>query len=291
MNSAELELLCSALSIREKERPVGMLDNNLKVKGERVLSLCLVGKVLTTRVVNKEAFISVMNSIWRTSEGVEIEALEGDVFAFHFKNSEDRKYIQSGGPWTFDRALTALEEPTGAGDIALMKFNKANELGQSGVTAQVDMDLPIESGPIAKIDHMHQMTVDQIYSSSPTFDPTQSSKFPDPNIMASSSSSILPISKIVKWKRAAHSKGGLSDLGEINSLGKMGSLVLEDVVQFTSKRAKDGLSECGDAVRLAEGNFSLDNTDNVVGGFVTVAVEGVDTAAFSNLEAIRQVVT
>ncbi|TXG53530.1 hypothetical protein EZV62_018786 [Acer yangbiense] len=124
MNSKELELLCGALSITEKERPVGTLDYDLKAKGERVLALCLVGKVLTTKVVNKEAFINVMHSIWKTSEEVEIEALEGNVFAFHFKTSEDRKYIQSGGPWSFDRALTALEEPTGAGDIALMKFNK-----------------------------------------------------------------------------------------------------------------------------------------------------------------------
>ncbi|TXG49402.1 hypothetical protein EZV62_025277 [Acer yangbiense] len=124
MNSEELEMLCSALSIREKERPIGTLDNNLKVKGERVLSLCLVGKILTTKAVNRETFINVMTSIWRTSEGVDIEALEGNVFAFHFKNSEDRKRIQSGGPWSFDRALIALEEPTGAGDIAQMEFNK-----------------------------------------------------------------------------------------------------------------------------------------------------------------------
>ncbi|KAK0589012.1 hypothetical protein LWI29_008492 [Acer saccharum] len=108
-------MLCSALSIREKERPIGTLDNNLKVKGESVLSLCLVGKILTTKAVNKDAFINVMTSIWRTREEVDIEALEGNVFAFHFKNSEDRKRIQSGGPWSFDRALIALEEPTGAG--------------------------------------------------------------------------------------------------------------------------------------------------------------------------------
>ncbi|KAK1577218.1 hypothetical protein Q3G72_019871 [Acer saccharum] len=156
---------------------------------------------------------------------------------------------------TLGKQFQAVKE-----DIQPVKTSQANELGQSGVTAQVNMDLPIN-------------------------------KFPDPNILASSSSSIPPISKTVKWKRAARSKGGLSDLGEINSLGKRRSLVLEDVVQFTSKRAKDGLSECGDAVRLAEGNFSLDNIDNAMGGFVTVAVEGVDTAAFPNLEAIRQVVT
>ncbi|TXG66747.1 hypothetical protein EZV62_008022 [Acer yangbiense] len=123
MNSEELEMLCSALSLKERERPVGTLATNLKERGERLLSLCLVGKVLTTKLVNKEAFINVMTSIWKVSEGVEIEALEGNVFAFHFKNSEDRKYIQSGGPWTFDRAITAFEEPSGIGDIVHMKFN------------------------------------------------------------------------------------------------------------------------------------------------------------------------
>ncbi|KAK0578618.1 hypothetical protein LWI29_013252 [Acer saccharum] len=44
MQSEELAMLCSALSIKEKERPVGTLDSNLKEKGERLLSLCLVGK-------------------------------------------------------------------------------------------------------------------------------------------------------------------------------------------------------------------------------------------------------
>ncbi|KAK1568409.1 hypothetical protein Q3G72_024074 [Acer saccharum] len=117
------ELLCSALSIKEKERLVGTLDNNLKEKGERVLALCLVGKVLTTKVVNKEAFINVMNSIWRVREGVDIEALEGNVFAFHFKNTADEKLVQSGGPWTFDRAIIAMEEPAGTEDIEHMKFN------------------------------------------------------------------------------------------------------------------------------------------------------------------------
>ncbi|TXG72698.1 hypothetical protein EZV62_001277 [Acer yangbiense] len=123
MISGDLELLCSALSIREKERPVGTLDANLIEKGERVLALCLVSKVLTTKVVNKEAFINVMTSIWRVNERVDIEALEGNVFAFHFKNLADKRLVQSGGPWTFDRALTTLEEPTGTGDIAHMKFS------------------------------------------------------------------------------------------------------------------------------------------------------------------------
>ncbi|KAK3194010.1 hypothetical protein Dsin_025320 [Dipteronia sinensis] len=124
MNSEDLAMLCSALSIKEKERPAGTLDPNLKEKGERLLSLCLVGKVFTNKLVNKDAPINVLTSIWRANEGVEIKALEGNVFAFYFKNTEDRKNIQSGGSWTFDRAIIAFEEPYGTGDIAHMNFNK-----------------------------------------------------------------------------------------------------------------------------------------------------------------------
>ncbi|TXG48304.1 hypothetical protein EZV62_027598 [Acer yangbiense] len=72
---------------------------------------------------NSRGVQTTKEQLW-TSEGVDIEALEGNVFAFHFKNSEDRKRIQSGEPWSFNRALIALEEPTGAGDIAQMEFNK-----------------------------------------------------------------------------------------------------------------------------------------------------------------------
>ncbi|KAK1581043.1 hypothetical protein Q3G72_002510 [Acer saccharum] len=123
MNLDELDRMCSALSIREKERPVEILNTNLKEKGERLLSLCLVGKVLTNKPVNKAAFITVMTSIWKVREGVEIEAIEGNVFACHFKNLDDKKYIQAGGPWTFDRAITVFVEPAGTGDIANMSFS------------------------------------------------------------------------------------------------------------------------------------------------------------------------
>ncbi|KAK1566944.1 hypothetical protein Q3G72_006375 [Acer saccharum] len=124
MKSNELAMIYSTLSIKEKERPVGTLDSNLKEKGEHLLSLCLVVKVLINKLVNKEALINVLSTIWRTNEGVEIEALEGNLFACYFKNMDDRKYIQSGGTWTFDRAIIAFKEPSGTGNIAHMKFNR-----------------------------------------------------------------------------------------------------------------------------------------------------------------------
>ncbi|TXG58335.1 hypothetical protein EZV62_016164 [Acer yangbiense] len=101
-------MLCGALSTKEKEGHVGTLDERLKSKGEHRLALCLVGKVMATKLVNKEAFIDVMQSIWRVNEGVEIEAVEGNVFAFHFRNMEDQKRIQTGGPCAKDPLMRSL---------------------------------------------------------------------------------------------------------------------------------------------------------------------------------------
>ncbi|KAK1551679.1 hypothetical protein Q3G72_002695 [Acer saccharum] len=124
MNADDLAMLCSALSVREREGLVGTLNVGLKDKGERRLSLCLVGKILVAKLVSRVAFIEVISKVWRMSEGVEIEWIEGNIFAFHFKNLKDRKRILAGVPWTFDRAMIIFDEPIGDGDIQNLSFNK-----------------------------------------------------------------------------------------------------------------------------------------------------------------------
>ncbi|KAK3194585.1 hypothetical protein Dsin_025895 [Dipteronia sinensis] len=122
MNAEEIAMLCSALSIKKKKSLVGTLDGKLKVQGEHRLFSCLVGKVIATKLVNRVAFREVTQKIWRVGEGVEIKVMEGKVFSFFFKNVDDRKRIQTGGPWTFDGAIIILEESTGSGEISVMRF-------------------------------------------------------------------------------------------------------------------------------------------------------------------------
>ncbi|KAK3228835.1 hypothetical protein Dsin_000716 [Dipteronia sinensis] len=124
MNTDELAMLCSALSMKEIEGHVRTLDVQLKDKGAHRLSLCLVGKILATKLVNKTAFIDVMTSIWNVNGGFKFEWVEGNFFAFHFKNLEDRKRILTRGPWSFDRAMILFDEPTGEGDIQSLSFNR-----------------------------------------------------------------------------------------------------------------------------------------------------------------------
>ncbi|TXG48502.1 hypothetical protein EZV62_024377 [Acer yangbiense] len=142
MNADDLAMLCSALSVKEKEQPVRVLNTKLKDQGARKLSLCLVGKIFTSKLVNRAAFIDVMLSVWRVNEGVDIEWADGNIFVLHFKNLEDRSRIISGGPWNFDRAIILFEEPSGDGDI--MSMRECTETGDiREVTSEASLRLNV----------------------------------------------------------------------------------------------------------------------------------------------------
>lgn len=42
---------------------------------------------------------------------------------FKFGSENDKRSIIMGGPWHFDRALIALMEPVGIGDVKKQKFS------------------------------------------------------------------------------------------------------------------------------------------------------------------------
>ncbi|KAK3211147.1 hypothetical protein Dsin_015853 [Dipteronia sinensis] len=123
MNAEDIALLCNGLSIHEKERPMCTLDENLKDNGELRLALCLVGKVFSTKLANKNVFKDVMNKIWRVDEGVGIEQIKGNTYEFLFKSLKARQRVLNGGPWSFERAIIVFEKPTGEEVVNDMLFN------------------------------------------------------------------------------------------------------------------------------------------------------------------------
>ncbi|KAK3211644.1 hypothetical protein Dsin_016350 [Dipteronia sinensis] len=122
MNADEIALLCNALSIKEKECNVRTLDESLKEIGERCLALCLVGKIMKKKLVNRDVCIEVMNKIWRVYGGVEIEPVEGNIFAFYFKNRKDMQRILRGGHWNFDQAIIVFDKPTEMGLVVFCRL-------------------------------------------------------------------------------------------------------------------------------------------------------------------------
>ncbi|KAK1565320.1 hypothetical protein Q3G72_024056 [Acer saccharum] len=125
MNVDEIARLCGSMSFTEQEGLVRTLKTYVKDAGLKRMSSSLVGKVLSKKLVNREVFRLVMRKIWITKDNVEIEPVTENIFTFHFQNAEDKQKIIARGPWSFDDALIAMEEPEGKGDIQRMKFNKA----------------------------------------------------------------------------------------------------------------------------------------------------------------------
>ncbi|KAL5864153.1 hypothetical protein ACOSQ3_001667 [Xanthoceras sorbifolium] len=103
--------------------PRFVLETPLREAGARKLALCLVGKILTTKLINREAFRAVIPKIWRTTQTFIMENVKENVFVFQFQNQADKRRVLMGGPWSFDKCLIVLEEPRGDGKFLEMGFN------------------------------------------------------------------------------------------------------------------------------------------------------------------------
>ena len=54
----------------------------MKVSTEKKLDLCLVGKILSNKQINRESFRAVMMRIWKTNS--DIEVVQDNTFLFIF---------------------------------------------------------------------------------------------------------------------------------------------------------------------------------------------------------------
>ncbi|KAK3188706.1 hypothetical protein Dsin_028267 [Dipteronia sinensis] len=77
MDSELLESLCASLSISDCDGPVKVLDGKLMDEVVHRMSLCMVGKVLSNKRVNRDAFRHVIGKIWQVKQGLDIESVTG----------------------------------------------------------------------------------------------------------------------------------------------------------------------------------------------------------------------
>ncbi|KAL9446099.1 hypothetical protein AB3S75_013884 [Citrus x aurantiifolia] len=125
MDTEELIRRCKGISLNGETRGKVTFRGNLKLKGEKIVAGCLMGKVLQNREVNLEGLRAAMSQVWRTVREVRIEELGENIFMFKFATEADKKRILTGGPWHFNRALMVLIEPTGLGEVTKQSFSHA----------------------------------------------------------------------------------------------------------------------------------------------------------------------
>jgi hypothetical protein len=118
----ELERLCNKISLTDKEK-IGISVSEGEVAEAKALGdNCLVGKIWAEKVVNKEAFTTVLSRLWRTVGRVIFKEVQDNMWIFEFTEREDKKRVMAGRPWSYDRQIIVLNDFDGRVPPSQMDF-------------------------------------------------------------------------------------------------------------------------------------------------------------------------
>ena len=121
----EITKFCSQLRIDDEEETVLDLEVLNPSHDSEKVSLLLLGRLLTERSYNVEAFKRTMTTVWGLAHGVAIRVLSPNLYAFQFFHWKDLKKVMDGRPWCFDNLLLLLMEATGEEQPDHVKINQS----------------------------------------------------------------------------------------------------------------------------------------------------------------------
>ncbi|KAK3223807.1 hypothetical protein Dsin_010832 [Dipteronia sinensis] len=126
MSEADIAKLYENLSLAGEDGAVIEMTEEASVEGIKNVDKCLVGRVLSGKKVNREAFKGLIEQIWSSIGQVEVELVGDNLFMFYFNNGEERNRVLQRGPWHFGNSLIVLEKSVGSGTISKLRFYKAD---------------------------------------------------------------------------------------------------------------------------------------------------------------------
>lgn len=83
------------------------LEEGSSETGE-VSNLCLVGKVLSPKIINNIAITNVCSTAWKTRSPFSVIPWNNNVFLFRFEEAEDRELVLMERPWSVMNSLLVL---------------------------------------------------------------------------------------------------------------------------------------------------------------------------------------
>lgn len=108
----EISDFVSHLRIDDEEDAV--IDiKTVNPNNENSVSLLLLGRLLTERSYNVDAFKRTITTVWAPKHGLVIRVLKPNLYAFQFFHWRDMTKVLEGRPWCFDNMLILLKEAEG----------------------------------------------------------------------------------------------------------------------------------------------------------------------------------
>lgn len=89
------------------------LSEDLTSIGKKQLESCLVGKVFSSKAVNRETFRVQMPRILQAKKHEKIDVIGENLFQLDFLSEADRRHCLMDGPWSFFIDLVVFQIPTG----------------------------------------------------------------------------------------------------------------------------------------------------------------------------------
>nr|CCA66053.1 hypothetical protein [Beta vulgaris subsp. vulgaris] len=108
----EISEFVSQLRIDDEEDAVLDIES-INPNNDNNVALLLLGRLLTVRSYNVEAFKRTITTVWAPKHGLVIRVLKPNLFAFQFFHWRDMMKVLDGRPWCFDNTLILLKEAEG----------------------------------------------------------------------------------------------------------------------------------------------------------------------------------
>lgn len=87
-----------SLSLTAEEEDIIRDIDGKSILSHENIQLYLVGKILSSKFVNFEAFCSTMKNVWGVSGDTRFEVAGSNLFVIQFKSFFEKKRVLMGGP-------------------------------------------------------------------------------------------------------------------------------------------------------------------------------------------------
>jgi len=86
---------------------------------------CLIGRIMSKKMIQKEAFRALMACLWKTSGNVVFKELHDNIWLIEFSTEANKRRVHEGCPWLFDRNVLVLKEVDESIPPVQMDFSKS----------------------------------------------------------------------------------------------------------------------------------------------------------------------
>ncbi|XP_031260445.1 uncharacterized protein LOC116118597 [Pistacia vera] len=109
MADSTLTSLWESFSLTEEEENDVVVSNKTIEDVAAKVKHCLLALLITEKNFSKEAFRSTMSQVWKLEGWIHFTDAGEKLFLLEFQNVTDLQKVLNGRPWSFDRALIAIQ--------------------------------------------------------------------------------------------------------------------------------------------------------------------------------------